>query len=189
MPGPFPGPSLSDVNMVPLGGGRGGVAMSDVNSMPLGNAGMVPTWTAPKAVECAKAESSVAPKLLPLGPKVAVPTFPVPKNPPEQGPVTVAPTTAAPKKMAAKLPGGMSIPKFGPPIPKAGGGPCRCGAISHDEYYRSLQTLDIYCGDCWEKLQSSNSSAAGLLLGLQALRKLGISGVPNEISEKLVTAA
>jgi len=143
--------------MVPLGGGRGGVAMSDVNSMPLGNAGMVP----------------------------------VPKNPPEQGPVTVAPTTAAPKKMAAKLPGkdGMSIPKFGPPIPKAGGGPCRCGAISHDEYYRSLQTLDIYCGDCWEKLQSSNSSAAGLLLGLQALRKLGISGVPNEISEKLVTAA
>lgn len=53
---------------------------------------------------------------------------------------------------------------------------CRCGNFSSEEYWQALESKETYCSNCWEKVQarSPTNPTFGLLLGLEAMRDLGV---------------
>lgn len=83
---------------------------------------------------------------------------------------------------AMAMPGKGSLTPVVPrPKPRTGPSPCRCGTESEEEYWRSLQTKETFCVSCWDKHRVQMPGAVGLVLGLQAMRDLGVVGIPIEV--------
>lgn len=53
---------------------------------------------------------------------------------------------------------------------------CRCGNSLAEEYWQALESRETYCSNCWEKIQARSASTPtfGLVLGLEAMRDLGV---------------
>jgi len=54
---------------------------------------------------------------------------------------------------------------------------CRCGNNVAEEYWQALESKETYCSKCWEKIQARSPTQAptfGMLLGLEAMRDLGV---------------
>lgn len=53
---------------------------------------------------------------------------------------------------------------------------CRCGNNVAEEYWQALESKETYCSKCWEKIQarSPTNPTFGMLLGLEAMRDLGV---------------
>eukprot|EP00397_Hematodinium_sp_SG-2012_P061364 GEMP01081164.1.p2 GENE.GEMP01081164.1~~GEMP01081164.1.p2 ORF type:complete len:202 (+),score=54.22 GEMP01081164.1:1-606(+) len=51
---------------------------------------------------------------------------------------------------------------------------CRCGNTRSAEYWQALETQETYCAPCWDKIQA-RAPTLGLVLGLEAMRDLGVA--------------
>jgi len=83
------------------------------------------------------------------------------------------PTPLVAAQVKGKGKGGKPMQTGKPVIPNRA---CRCGNNVAEEYWQALESKETYCSICWEKIQarSPNNPTFGMLLGLEAMRDLGV---------------